>query len=640
MKVLFFTKYDRLAANTRYRCLQYIPYLQAQGIECSMSPLLDDNYLRFKFSTGKFKFLTVARGYFHRLKELTKVKNYDVVVLHYELFPYFPAFFEWLLDLLKVNYIYDFDDAIFHQYDANHNPLIRFLLKRKIEKVIRHSRAVLAGNQYLASYAQKVANRITIVPTVVDPIVYEPGCVLELKEDPTKPFTIGWIGSPSTVTYVKEKAPALRRFCLKHNAQLVLVGSGPIDIPGVPVIIRDWSEETELEEIRKFDVGIMPLTDDPWSRGKCGFKLIQYMICGLPVVASPVGVNRELVEHGKSGYLATSDAEWEYALEALYQSSSTRREMGVLGREKVIKNYSIQVYAPKVAEILRGTVAAFTEPTHFGNIDLKVAENFGREWASFPQNRLTRAELESIFHEYFRIFPWHLLPRHGGVGADIGCGSGRWALFVAPRVQKLFCVDASHKALEVARRNLKNSSHIVFNHASIADLPFEDESLDFAYSVGVLHHIPDTLAGIQAIARKLKPGAPFLVYIYYAFDNRGTLYKLLWKMSDVARRVISRLPFGLKYWISQLLAISIYWPLARGAKLLAMWKVLPESWTLGYYKDKPFYVMRTDALDRFGTRLEKRFTKSQIEDLLLKSGFKNITFSNSAPYWVAVGVKA
>lgn len=638
MKVLFLTKYDRLAANTRYRCLQYVPYLETAGIHCDVSPLLDDNYLRFKFLTGRFHFTTVLRAYLGRINKILKIRNYDAVVLHYELFPYLPPFFEWMLDILGVNYVYDFDDAIFHQYDANKNPILRFLLKKKIQRVIKHSKAVLAGNRYLARYAAKTSEHISIIPTVVDPDRYWAGNKGEAMHAHDT-FTIGWIGSPSTVAYVKEKAQALQRFCAKYPAKLILVGSGAIELPGVPLTVREWSEESELEELKKFDVGIMPLTDDPWSRGKCGFKLIQYMACGLPVVASPVGVNEELVDHGKSGYLATTDEEWFLALEKLYLQKTMRIEMGKHGLEKVEKGYSIKVYAPKVVQILREVVSRLKLPVHFGNIDLKVTENFGEEWAAFPQTQLNKLELEKIFYEYFSIFPWEKLPPGGGVGADIGCGSGRWATFVSPNVEKLVCVDASARALNVARANLNQFSNISFQHASIAELPFEKESLDFAYSIGVLHHIPDTEAGMRAIAEKLKPGAPFLVYIYYALDNRGDFYKFIWRVSDLARRVISRMPFRLKYTVSQLVALFLYWPLARVANLLHYLKVLPESWTLSYYRDKAFYVMRTDALDRFGTRLEKRFTRQEIEEMLIRSGFKDIKFSDRPPFWVAVGTK-
>lgn len=272
------------------------------------------------------------------------------------------------------------------------------------------------------------------------------------------------------------------------------------------------------------------------------------------------------------------------------------------------------------------------------NIDQRTVEGFGDEWSRFTQDRLDPGTRDQIFKDYFAVFPWEALPRVA-VGADIGCGSGRWAQIVAPRIGRLYLIDASPKALMVAKANLAGVANVCFLNASVGSLPIDDASLDFAYSLGVLHHVPDTAAAIKAIAAKLKPGAPFLVYLYYAFDNRGLSYRALWRISDGIRRVVSRVPFTLRYWISQILAGLIYWPLARSALIMEWLRILPTNWPLAYYRDKPFYVLRTDALDRFGTRLEQRFSREEIHAMLVKAGFVDIRFSQRAPYWCAVGVK-
>ncbi len=272
------------------------------------------------------------------------------------------------------------------------------------------------------------------------------------------------------------------------------------------------------------------------------------------------------------------------------------------------------------------------------NIDDATVAGFGDEWSRFDQHDLSREAQEQIFDDYFSIFPWDTLPQ-GAVGADVGCGSGRWAALVAPRVGHLVLFDASGDALSVAQKNLANTPNIRFEQASVGALPLENSSLDFAYSLGVLHHVPDTSAAICSIAEKLKPGAPFLVYLYYSFDNRGIIYRVIWKASDIVRRLVSRLPFGLRYWASQALALTVYWPLARTALLLERLGISHDGWPLSYYKDKPFYVLRTDALDRFGTRLEQRFSRSEITKMLEDAGFKDISFSDSTPYWCAVGIR-
>lgn len=273
------------------------------------------------------------------------------------------------------------------------------------------------------------------------------------------------------------------------------------------------------------------------------------------------------------------------------------------------------------------------------NIDPATVSGFGDEWSRFDQSGLDAAERERICADYFDIFPWEDLPQ-GAVGADIGCGSGRWARVVAPRVGLLHLIDASAEALDVARRNLASLDNVEFHQAPVAGMPLADASLDFAYSLGVLHHLPDTAAAIRSVAAKLRPGAPLLVYLYYAFDNRPAWYRLLWRTSELGRGAISRLPMPLRYLSSQLLAAGVYWPLARAARVLERAGVLPRSWPLAYYRDKSFYVMRTDALDRFGTRLEQRFSQKRIRGMLESAGLERVRFSNTPPYWCALGYRA
>jgi ubiquinone/menaquinone biosynthesis C-methylase UbiE len=281
------------------------------------------------------------------------------------------------------------------------------------------------------------------------------------------------------------------------------------------------------------------------------------------------------------------------------------------------------------------------QPAANNNVDPQVARGFGEEWSTFRQDEdhLSAQQRRDIFDDYFRIFPWQLLPPGGGAGADIGCGTGRWSMLVALRVAHLHLLDASPQALAVAQQNLKSANNVSFHTASVADMPFADASLDFAYSLGVLHHVPDTQAAIDAIAKKLKPGAPFLVYLYYALDNRPAWYRALWRLSNLGRLIISRLPHPLRLVVSQVIAASIYWPLARLSALLSRLGRSSRSLPLSYYADKSFYVMRTDAYDRFCTRLEKRFTRPQIEAMLQRAGFADVRFSDCEPFWCAAGIK-
>jgi ubiquinone/menaquinone biosynthesis C-methylase UbiE len=276
------------------------------------------------------------------------------------------------------------------------------------------------------------------------------------------------------------------------------------------------------------------------------------------------------------------------------------------------------------------------------NLDPQVTRGFGQEWSTFRQDQdhLSQQQRQDIFDDYFRIFPWHLLPPGGGVGIDVGCGTGRWSMNVAPFVQHLHLLDASSEALAVAKENLSFAKNVSFHAKSVAEIPLPPNSLDFAYSLGVLHHVPNTQAAIEAIADKLKPGAPILVYLYYAFDNRPAWYRLLWRVANLGRLVVPRLPHSLRLVVSYAIAALIYWPLARGAGVLSRLGISPPSLPLAWYANKSFYVMRTDAYDRFCTRLEKRFTRIEIEQMLNRAGFDSVRFSNNAPFWCAVGVKS
>jgi ubiquinone/menaquinone biosynthesis C-methylase UbiE len=272
------------------------------------------------------------------------------------------------------------------------------------------------------------------------------------------------------------------------------------------------------------------------------------------------------------------------------------------------------------------------------NIDQKVVNDFGKEWADFDQSSLSTDDLLYLFNSYFDIFPWHKLPENA-VGFDLGCGSGRWAKFCAPKVGKLHCIDPSAEALNVAKQNLSTLGNCVFHQAGVDEIPLADNSMDFGYCLGVLHHIPDTEAGMKNCVQKLKPNAPFLVYIYYAFDNRPFWFKMIWQVADLVRRFISILPYPLKYFLSQLIALLIYLPLARLAKILEKLGLEVENLPLSSYRNQSFYSMRTDALDRFGTRLEKRFTQQQIREMMTKAGLENIEFNNHFPFWCGVGYR-
>ena len=273
-----------------------------------------------------------------------------------------------------------------------------------------------------------------------------------------------------------------------------------------------------------------------------------------------------------------------------------------------------------------------------GNIDRATVRDFGAEWQRFDQSGVSDDEMARMFGEYFAVFPWEMLPPDA-VGFDAGCGSGRWSSLVARRVGHLQCIDAAAAALAVARQRLAALPNVTVHEASIAAMPLADNSMDFGYSLGVLHHLPDPAAGLAACVQKLKPGAPMLVYLYYAFDNRPAWFRMLWRLSDLLRHAVSRAPFWLKSILAEIFAALIYFPLARGAAAAARLGVRVDNWPLSAYRWRSYYSMRTDALDRFGTRLEHRMTKTEIAAMMERCGLVEIRFSNAVPFWCAAGIR-
>ena len=271
------------------------------------------------------------------------------------------------------------------------------------------------------------------------------------------------------------------------------------------------------------------------------------------------------------------------------------------------------------------------------NMDAETVASFGDEWSRYDQSSMSYSEASEIFMEYFSIFPWDMLPSNP-VGFDMGCGSGRWAKFVAPKVGRLNCIDPS-SALDIARRNLIDFKNVEYIKASVSESGIPINSQDFGYSLGVLHHVPDTESAINSCVSILKSGAPLLVYLYYAFDNRGWVYRLLWRASDLVRRIICKLPSRFKHLVTDVIAAIVYFPLARLSLLLDKVGINAVSIPLFFYRKHSFYTMRTDSRDRFGTPLEQRFTKQQIKSYMERSGLIDIKFSDNAPYWCAVGIK-
>lgn len=350
IKLLLFAKYGTKGASSRYRSYQYIPYLENQGIQIDINVLFTNKDLNRLYKKGSYGILILIKAFLKRLSKLLFVFKYDLIIIEYELFPYFPPIFEIFLKKSGKKYIVDFDDAIFHNYDMSPNIIVRSLLKKKIIKVIKNATAITAGNQYLYNYASNWNKNINIIPTVVDLSKY---IHIEADKNPDF-FVIGWIGSPSSSKYLLNLAGVFQKL-EKDKFRLKFIGFDQRlkkQFKGIEVEWIEWSEHSEVKEIKSFDVGIMPLEKSPWEMGKCGFKLIQYMACGIPVIASPVGVNNEIVMHGKNGFLAETADDWYNSFLNLYKDKELCAQMGVEGIKTVSEKYSLEKTYPGYLDII------------------------------------------------------------------------------------------------------------------------------------------------------------------------------------------------------------------------------------------------------------------------------------------------
>jgi glycosyltransferase involved in cell wall biosynthesis len=350
MRLLMLPRYAPLGASSRLRMYQYLPALREAGFEVAMSPLFGDAYVRALYARQR-AWSEVLRGYAGRIVAQLSSASFDAVWIEKELLPWLPASAERLRGRPAV--VVDYDDAVFHRYDQHRSALVRRLLGRRIDTVMRNADLVTAGNGYLADRATAAGcTWVERLPTVVDRERYSPGP----PSDEGSPVVIGWIGSPATAQYLRPLGAVITRLSERRAVRAIAVGARPDQVEGTPFEPVAWSEAAEAAQVAAFDIGIMPLPDESWARGKCGYKLIQYMACGVPVVASPVGMNTEIVEPGVNGEIATTPEEWAAALSRLMEDTGLRSRMGNQGRRRVEDWYSLQAQAPRLVAMLQEVV--------------------------------------------------------------------------------------------------------------------------------------------------------------------------------------------------------------------------------------------------------------------------------------------
>jgi glycosyltransferase involved in cell wall biosynthesis len=335
-----------LGASSRLRFYQYIPHLEAAGIQCVVHQFFDDVYIQNLLGKKKPIF-NIIKSYFKRMYFIFKYKNIDIIWIEKEIFPWMPYLIEHIFVRNKKKVIVDYDDAVFHNYAKHSSPIIRILLGKKINKIMESASIVVAGNEYLKNYAIDTGSkRVEIVPTVVNINKYK------MAYENKTVIIIGWIGSPSTTKYLYNIAPVFSYF-RNDTIKFIAVGAKKELLEGLPIEVIAWDEDEEVYAIQQFNIGIMPLENGLFEQGKCGYKLIQYMACGIPVIASPVGVNCDIVKHGVNGFLASTIDEWKKAITTLIDNKNLRLDMGINGRKLVEQKYSLDI----TTEIIKNLIS-------------------------------------------------------------------------------------------------------------------------------------------------------------------------------------------------------------------------------------------------------------------------------------------
>lgn len=353
MKLLYFTKYSEIGASSRLRSLQFFPYLRNKGYDITWKPLFNDLYVKRLYSKKSNLSLRV-RSYFNRIFSilylLLNKNKYDLIIIEKELLPYFPPIFEFLLYKRGIRYILDYDDPIFHNYDLHKLKIVRRILGRKIDKIMGWSSHVFAGNSYLEDRARRAgAKSHSFLPTVIDLNRYN----LE-NYFPENEFVVGWIGSPSTIRYLEDLFPVFKSIHSKYpNFRLNIIGAREQYTQEDFIRYIPWDKMNEVEEINKFSIGVMPLHDTPFEKGKCSYKLIQYMGCGKAVIGSSIGSNNQVITNDWNGFLVKTDEDWKNAIEKYLQHPELIRIHGESGRKRILEIYNIDENIRKMTKIFQ-----------------------------------------------------------------------------------------------------------------------------------------------------------------------------------------------------------------------------------------------------------------------------------------------
>jgi len=358
MKILFIQPYPTEGASARYRVEQYVPYLEKNGIKCVIRPFVSSKFYKILYKKGLCfkKILYFIQSSIQRFFDIFLAAKSDLIFIHLETFPLAPPFLEYIFaKVLHKKIIYDLDDAIYMGNTSSANKFLKYIkCPSKIKKIIKIADHVITCNEYLADYTNKYNKNITVIHTSVDTEKFKP-----INKEKKDCMVIGWIGSHSTAKYLSELKDVFFKLSSEYRFSIKIIGAGEeydFKIPGIEVVKSDWSLKDEIAQFQSIDIGVYPLPENEWTKGKTGFKTIQYMSVGIPCVASDVGANRDIIEDGVNGYLAKTEEEWLAKISNLIQNPQLRMNMGLKGRKTVEEKYSLKVNAPAFYKVIRDSI--------------------------------------------------------------------------------------------------------------------------------------------------------------------------------------------------------------------------------------------------------------------------------------------
>ncbi len=627
MRVLFLVPYPTDGASNRLRIEQYLPLLEEKCVKGQVCAFMSQRLYSIFYKEGRRleKFLRLGGSLVRRILVLLKANQYDVVVIHRRIFPFWNPIARFLFRRIRRPIIYDFDDAVFLS-DNRGSVLGRLASKlgqpKQVAEILKASTIVIAGNQALRDYAQQFHSDVRVMPTPVNDELFRPA---RKKKDPHR-LIIGWIGSHTTAPYLQKLDETFKSLLAKFPELEIHIIGGHYELPGDNPRIRNipWKLETERHALSQFDIGVMPLKDDVWEQYKCGFKALLYMSMGIPVVCSPVGANNQIVCDGLNGFFAKTNDEWIGKMVDLLEDKVLRQKMGEEGRRTVEQIYSVRTNAPEFLQILDDAFSAGQlKGRRFNQLQNMTQKSFDFQWTQFP-------DMVPANEDHFLNYISPLRPDffRGKLVLDAACGFGRHVYYASTyQARRIVGMDFSN-AIFSAREVNEGRPNVSLVKGDIYKLPFQKNSFDCIYSLGALHHLPDPEGGFHALMQYVKPSGAVAIWVY-SKKRRWLNYVL-----ESVRFVTRNIPFATLKKISFFCACVDYFCFIFPYKLLRRIPLIENRMLprVKLYAKFPFWVNYADWFDRFSAPVRYYFNSEDMKDWGRRAGLINVIVSATGQY--------